>query len=192
MTWLVWALLQASPQPELVELSSVLPDAVVELKYATADNFMKRAVYPPSARCLVLKPLADALVKAAGELRPKGYRLKFYDCYRPHAVQYQMWEAYPHKGYVAEPKTGSHHNRAAAVDVTLIALDGTPVEMPTAYDSFSRAAFHSSTAGTPDAREHRATLRAALESAGLQRNPMEWWHYELPNAIKYPLRDDPF
>ncbi len=31
-----------------------------------------------------------------------------------------------------------------------------------------------------------------MESVGFKKNPMEWWHYDLPDASKYPLRDEPF
>ncbi len=180
------------PRPVLVEVTTAVPDAVVELKYATDDNFMKRAVYPATARCLVLAPMAEKLAQVAHAVASKGYRLKFYDCYRPHSVQFEMWKVYPHKGYVAEPTSGSHHNRGAAVDLTLVTSEGQPVEMPTPYDTFSRAAFHSSTQGSAEARAHRDLLRTACEAAGLKRNPMEWWHYELPEAVTFPLRDESF
>ncbi len=184
-------LLAAAPEP-LVDVTTVIPDLIVDLRYATADNFMKKAVYPPDARCLLLARAAKQLVSAADALRPKGFRLKVYDCYRPHAVQYELWKIMPKIGYVADPKTGSNHNRGGAVDVTLATLDGTAVEMPSDYDYFGPAAHHSFTKGTAASLANRTTLRAALEHAGFIKNAMEWWHYELPDAVKSPLRDDPF
>ena len=178
--------------PALIEISTLIPDAAVELKYATDDNFMKHAVYPSTAKCLVLAPLGEKLVTAAAALRAQGFRLKFYDCYRPHPVQYDLWKAYPVKGYVAVPASGSNHNRGGAIDVTLISLEGNPVEMPTPFDTFSRAAHHSYQGGSKASLLNRKQLRDALEAVGLKRNPMEWWHYELEEVLQFPLRDDPF
>src|SRR4051812_45867822 len=95
-----------------------IPDLVVGMRYGTDDNFLKRKVYPEGARCLLLPDAAKRLRQAADTLRPKGYRLKVYDCYRPRAVQYEMWKIMPQPGYVADPKFGSNHNRGAAVDLT--------------------------------------------------------------------------
>lgn len=169
-----------------------IPDAVVDLRYATPDNFMKKAVYPPDARCLLLPEALDRLEQASKALREQGFRLKLYDCYRPRSVQWELWKVFPKPGYVADPRTGSHHNRGAAVDLGLVALDGSEVEFPTPYDTFTPAAHHGYAGGTEASRKHRDALRAAMEAAGFKRNPKEWWHYELPGAVKYPLRDEPF
>ena len=190
-TPLLSLLLAAAPEP-LVDVTTVIPDVIVDLRYATSDNFMKKAVYPPNARCLLLTRAVKQLVTAADALRAKGFRLKVYDCYRPHAVQYELWKIMPRIGYVADPKTGSNHNRGGAVDLTLATIDGTAVEMPSDYDFFGAAAHHSFTKGTATSLANRATLRTALEQAGFIKNAMEWWHYELPDAVKSPLRDDPF
>jgi len=120
-----------------------------------------------------------------------GYRLHVWDCYRPLHVQWAMWRLVPRKGYVADPHTGSNHNRGAAVDLTLDTEDGTPVEMPTPFDTFGPAAHHGSTAGTPAARENRERLRKAMVDAGFRPNRMEWWHYDAPEAHHAPVLDVP-
>jgi D-alanyl-D-alanine dipeptidase len=176
----------------LVEVTTRIPDAVVDLRYATADNFMGKAVYPSEARCLLLEGAVRRLERAAQELRQKGYRLRLYDCYRPHSVQWELWKVYPKPGYVADPRTGSNHNRGGAVDLTLIQLDGGVVTMPSAYDFFGEAAHHRYLGGNAQARANRQTLRAAMTSAGFTINPMEWWHYDLKEASRAPLRDEPF
>ncbi len=189
---LLWLSLSAKPEP-LVEASTAVPDLVVDLRYATADNFMKLKVYPDSAKCLLLQSTATKLQAAAKALKAKGYRLKVWDCYRPLSVQFELWKVFPKPGYVADPnKKGSLHNRGAAVDLTLVTADGVEVEMPTPYDNFTKAAHHSYAGGSPDALLHRNILRDAMEGAGFKRNPMEWWHYELPGAISLPVRDEPF
>lgn len=187
---LCWGLLSAAPTPDLVDATASVPGLVVDLRYAQADNAFHQAFYPEGARCLLLRPVAARLARAARALAARGYRLKVWDCYRPHAVQWAMWAAVPHRGYVADPHTGSHHNRAAAVDVTLLAEDGTEVAMPTAFDTFGPAARHDAPAAAPVAAR-RALLLAAMEGAGFKKNRMEWWHYEAPEAHGAPLLDVP-
>ncbi len=191
MTPLWAALLLAAPEP-LIDATSVVPDLVVELRYATADNFLERKVYPDEARCLLRKSAAERLAKAAESLRARGFRLKVYDCYRPRSVQWEMWKILPKPGYVADPRKGSNHNRGAAVDLTLVTLDGKDVEMPTPFDFFGPASHHGYSGGSEKARRNRETLREAMESAGFVKNRMEWWHYDLPDASKYPVLDEPF
>ncbi len=195
MTPLLFALMvAAAPDKEpLVDAAKLIPNLVVDLRYASDDNFLKQRVYPAEARCLLLDSAAQRLAAVAKALEKKHYRLKVWDCYRPLSVQFQMWKAFPRRGYVADPnKGGSHHNRGAAVDLTLVAPDGKEVEMPTGYDSFTQAAHHWYTGGTPASLEHRALLREVMEAGGFNRNPMEWWHYDLPESITFPARDDPF
>jgi zinc D-Ala-D-Ala dipeptidase len=184
-------LLAASPAPALVDAQSQVPGLVVELRYASADNFFQQALYPKGARCLLLRPVAARLARAAEALAPHGYRLKAWDCYRPLSVQWEMWERLPKRGYVADPHTGSHHNRGAAVDVTLVRADGTGVEMPTPFDTFTPAARQDAPLAKPEVAERRALLRAAMEGAGFHINRMEWWHYEAPEAHGAPLLDVP-
>jgi D-alanyl-D-alanine dipeptidase len=184
-------LLAAAPAPDLVDAKALVPGLVVELRYATSDNFFQHALYPKGARCLLLRPVATRLARAAEALAQKGYRLKVWDCYRPLAVQWEMWARFPKRGYVADPHTGSQHNRGAAVDVTLVLADGSEVEMPTPFDTFTRAARQDAPLDKPEVAERRTLLRAALEAAGFHINRMEWWHYEAPEAHGAPLLDVP-
>jgi D-alanyl-D-alanine dipeptidase len=176
----------------LVDATQVVEGLVVDLRYATADNFLKRKVYPDSARCLLRQSAAQTLAKAAASLKPRGLRLKVYDCYRPRSVQWEMWKILPQPGYVADPRKGSNHNRGAAVDLTLVDDQGKELEMPTPFDTFTQAAHHGYEGGTPASRKNREILRAAMEGAGFKRNRMEWWHYELPETRKFPVLDEPF
>jgi D-alanyl-D-alanine dipeptidase len=102
-----------------------------------------------------------------------------------------MWKLVPRKGYVADPHTGSNHNRGAAVDVTLVTRDGLPVEMPTPFDTFGPAAHHGSAAGTEESRAHRDTLRQVMVQVGFRPNRMEWWHYDAPERRGAPVLDAP-
>ena len=177
--------------PTLVDASTRVPGLVVDLAYASDDNFLGKAVYPEGARCLLLPGVAERLATVARALEARGFRLKAWDCYRPLHVQWAMWKLVPRKGYVADPHTGSHHNRGAAVDVTLVTLDGLPVDMPTPFDTFGPSAHHGSNAGTPDARAHRELLRQVMVDAGFRPNRMEWWHYDAPEAHHAPVLDVP-
>lgn len=182
----------ASRAPDLVDVGLLLPDAVRDLRYATADNFTGKALYPAGARCLLLRPVALRLSRAAARLAAERYRLVLYDCYRPLAAQRELWRRLPRPGLVADPAKGSNHNRGAAVDVGLVAADGSAVELPTAFDAFEPRARAGATAGvSPAARRHRDLLRAAMEAAGFRVNRMEWWHFDAPEARGAPVLDVP-
>jgi D-alanyl-D-alanine dipeptidase len=181
-------ILAASP---LVEAKDVVPGLVVDMRYATDDNFLHKAVYPKGARCLLLEESAKRLKAAAETLAKQGFRLKVWDCYRPRAVQYEMWKIFPKPGYVANPDKGSNHNRGGAVDLTLVTSEGKDVEMPTPFDTFDVSAHQGFDGGTQESKKNRETLRAAMEAAGFKPNSMEWWHWDLPDALKRPLLDEP-
>lgn len=175
----------------LVEVKQVIPDVVLDLRYATEDNFLKRKVYPDGARCLLRQETVEKLKLAADTLREKGLRLRLYDCYRPRAVQWEMWAILPKPGYVANPKKGSNHNRGTAVDLTLANADGEELEMPTRFDSFEKAAHHGYAGASAEAKKNRETLREAMEAAGFKKNRMEWWHYDLKTTTRFPVLDEP-
>src|SRR4051794_3294828 len=53
----------------LVDIRTVLPDAIVDLRYATSHNFVGVPLYPANARCLVHESMAAGLRTAAARLR---------------------------------------------------------------------------------------------------------------------------
>lgn len=131
----------AGVQP-LVEVVTRIPDAVVDLRYATADNFMGKAVYPPEARLLLEKSAS----RPRRRRRCCGSRGSGCGCTTATAritCSGSLWKVLPKPGYVADPKTGSNHNRGGAIDLSLVRLDGGVVEMPSPYDFFGKAAHHS-------------------------------------------------
>ncbi|HUL58279.1 MAG TPA: M15 family metallopeptidase [Anaeromyxobacteraceae bacterium] len=185
------ALLLLSGAPSLVDVRARIPDAVLDLRYATERNFLGRAVYPAGAPCLLQAPVADRLARAAARLRQENLRLVLWDCYRPLAVQREMWKVVPRPGYVADPAKGSNHNRGAAVDVAVAGPDGAPVPLPTEFDTFSPAAHAGAKDVPPPARKNRDRLRAAMEAEGFRVNRMEWWHFDAPEARGAPVLDVP-
>jgi len=189
----LWLALPLGAQAEepLVDIAAYLPSALVELRYMREDNFLGRAVYPPEARCLLRESVAQRLVRVAERLAKEGLRLKLWDCYRPWSVQKAMWELLPKPGFVANPATGSHHNRGAAVDLTLANAEGEELEMPTPFDEFSPRARQGATEGIPTAAVHnRDKLKAAMEAEGFLANRAEWWHFDAGDARRFKVLDE--
>jgi zinc D-Ala-D-Ala dipeptidase len=100
---------------DLVELTSVIPDAVIDMRYATKDNFTGEQLYPV-ARCKLRRAVAARLAKAATLLRAQDRRLLVWDCYRPRSIQDVLWKLVPDERYVANPKVGSRHKTALQGD----------------------------------------------------------------------------
>lgn len=185
----------AAPQPAVppvspqamaagfVDVRSVVPDAVVDLRYATANNFVGVPLYPAGARCLVHESLAPGLRAAAAALRAQGATLVFWDCYRPHEVQVRMFEAVPNPAWVAKPGSYARsHESGRSVDVT-IAQAGRLVDMGTDFDDFSPHATAYATDGVTAAQQaNRAVLRTAMAAGGLTVYSGEWWHFDGPGA----------
>lgn len=183
----------ATPQrPEdLVDVQKVIPGVLLDIRYATTNNFTGQKLYP-FAGCYLRRAAAEKLAAAQAELKPLGYGLKIYDGYRPLSVQRKMWEVFPQPGYVADPKKGSRHNRGAAVDVTLIRLsDGAELPMPTPYDDFTERA-HRNFMDLPAAViQNRELLERVLTKHGFVGLPTEWWHFDDRDWRNYPLLDIP-
>ena len=175
----------------LIPIQDVIPDAILDIRYATADNLTGRALYPfPAA--LLRRSAATRLAKAADALRAKGLRLVIYDAYRPLSVQKALWAAKPDPAWVADPATGSSHNRGGAVDLALADASGKPLPMPSKFDEFGPRARHGAAGVPPAARGRAETLKAALVAAGFTPYDAEWWHYRDPAAKAWPLLDISF
>lgn len=175
----------------LVDVRTAVPDAVIDLRYATADNFVGEQMYPADARCLVDESMAAGLATAADILRPGGDVLVFWDCYRPHAVQVRMYESVSEPGWVARPGPYARsHEAGLSVDVTL-ARGGAPVDMGTGFDEFVPNANAFATEGvSADAQANRARLRDAMAAGGFTVYKGEWWHFDAPGAYaQHPILD---
>jgi zinc D-Ala-D-Ala dipeptidase len=182
---------------DFIDISVVVADAVIDMRYATAENFVHRKMYPVN-RCLLRRQVAMHLVHAADILRPQQRRLLLWDCYRPASVQREFWRVVPDTRYVAQPTfseagaplTGSKHSRGAAVDISLADSQGRQIVMPTAHDDFSAAAQRVNAQKSKAARELRI-LDDAMQQAGFTGIATEWWHYDHTGANEYPLADQP-
>jgi D-alanyl-D-alanine dipeptidase len=177
---------------KLVDLTQEVPGIALDIRYATENNFMKRALYPEPAAFLRL-PAARAIAEVQDELRAKGLGLKIHDAYRPYGITKAMWEPVRNPDYVADPAKGSRHNRGCAVDLTLVRLsDGAELPMPTPYDDFTPRARHDFNDLPAEAIENRKLLRETMERHGFVPLESEWWHYDFKGWEKYELMDLPF
>ncbi len=174
---------------DLVEVTSVIPDAIIDLKYATTDNFTGQVLYP-SGVCKLRRAVVTRLAKVAVLLREQKRRLLIWDCYRPTSVQQVLWDTASDRRYVANPKYGSRHSRGAAIDLALVDSDGGAVTLPTKFDEFSKAA-HRNRALAGDQGIEARRLEAAMKKAGFIGIPLEWWHFDAPDSSKYPLSNEP-
>jgi zinc D-Ala-D-Ala dipeptidase len=174
---------------DLVDVSAVIPDAVLDLRYATANNFTGAVLYP-KAVCKLRRAVAARLAKAADALRGQGRRLLLWDCYRPSSIQEKFWALVPDPRYVANPAVGSKHSRGAAVDVALVDAGGQPVVLPTKFDEFSEAAHRSRALAGPQGAEAKR-LADAMLGAGFAGIPTEWWHFDAPDGADYALSNEP-
>lgn len=196
------AALRASPPEEngsfkesdLVELTRLDDSILLDVRYATTNNFMS-AVFYEQARAFLQRPAAEALVRAHRKLAQQGYGLLIHDAYRPWYVTKMFWDATPEdkKIFVADPASGSRHNRGCAVDLTLYELaTGKPIPMVGGYDEMTDRSFPDYLGGTERQRYHRELLRQAMESEGFDVYEFEWWHFDYRDWRDYGIQNKTF
>ena len=176
-------------KPDLAELVKLDPGIKLDIRYATTENFLGTAMYS-QARAFLQRPAAEALVRADQRLHAEGFGVVIHDAYRPWYVTKMFWEATPDdkKIFVADPATGSKHNRGCAVDLSIYDLKtGREVLMPSVYDEMTPRAFADYPGGSSEERQHRATLRTAMEAEGFTVYPNEWWHFDYKDWKEYPI-----
>jgi D-alanyl-D-alanine dipeptidase len=181
-------------RPDLVDLATLDVDLRFDIRYATTENFMGAAFYD-QPRAFLQRPAAEALARAARRVAEDGFGLLIHDAYRPWFVTWMFWHATPpaQRMFVANPASGSRHNRGAAVDLTLYDLaTGQPVTMPSGYDEFSPRASPDYPGGTTAQRHHRDLLRRAMEAEGFRVYHSEWWHFDHRDWRMYPILNLPF
>lgn len=185
--------IDSNPNKRMIDIKALVPEIVLELRYATTDNFMNRKLYPSIQTTYLRAPAAIALQKLAEELKKKNLTLKIWDGYRPYSVTEAMWEPVKDDRYAADPKLGSGHNRAVAVDLTLIDTNTKKeLDMGTGFDNFSDTAHHNFKALPSQVLQNRMLLRSLMEKYGFMALESEWWHYYIPDAKNYELMDVPF
>jgi D-alanyl-D-alanine dipeptidase len=177
----------------LTDVRSVEPRIVVELRYATPNNFTGAPLPGYLAnRAFLRREAAAALARVERELRPQGLGIKVFDAYRPVRATLAMvdWTERVNRpdllkdGYIA---SRSRHNLGLAIDLTLIDLtNGRELAMGTPFDTFSAAAHTANASG--EAAVNRQKLKAAMEREGFANYDQEWWHFSF--NVANPLRFD--
>jgi D-alanyl-D-alanine dipeptidase len=177
---------------EFVDIRSVDPSILVELRYAGPNNVTRRPLYPAGMPAMVRASVAARLVIAQKYLKEKGYGLKIWDAYRPRAAQEKLWQTMRDRSYVANPKggVGSMHVRGTAVDATLVDSSGREVPMPTDFDSFTPAALIEYKGNNQTVRANLKLLQKAMAHGGFYGLRTEWWHFCAPDWKRYPLVPD--
>ncbi len=181
-----------NPNNELVDLESFVPGIILDIRYATTNNFTGQKVYE-SAKAYARWPVAKALKIVQHELKKQNLSLKVYDAYRPYSATVLFYEIYKDTTYVASPWSGSRHNRGAAVDVSIVDLStGEEIQMPTGFDSFEKTA-HPDFMDLPEnVIQNRELLMTVMQKHGFRVYDSEWWHYDFMGWEGFPLMDIPF
>jgi zinc D-Ala-D-Ala dipeptidase len=184
--------LKTSPEKELVDLQKFVPGLVMDIRYATTNNFTGTVIYN-LAKAYARRPVAESLLKVQNELKAKGLGIKMFDGYRPYKATVKFYEVYKDTTYVASPYRGSRHNRGCALDLTIVDLKtGKDLKMPTEYDSFKKEAWPSTPVADPEARENRAMLIDVMERNGFKVNGSEWWHFDFKGWKNFEVMDIDF
>jgi D-alanyl-D-alanine dipeptidase len=174
----------------MIGLNNFIPGILLDLRYASSNNFMHQHLYPSIHDTYLRMEAARLLQQIQKELNDHNLGLKVFDAYRPYSITEKMWEPVRDDRYVADPRKGSNHNRGIAIDLTLIdANTKQELNMGTGFDNFSDSA-HTDFAGLPpEVLANRKRLKNLMEKYGFKSLETEWWHFSLPNANDFELLD---
>lgn len=164
-----------------VNIKDYAPDIVVDMRYATVNNFTGKVASNIKDCYVASKEVAEGLKKASDSLKSKKLKLRVWDCYRPKEVQQFLWDNYkgpePKTKYVADPAKGSRHTDGKAVDIT---IDG--LNMQSDFDDFGNKASVNYSA-SKDQKQNLGALQSAMKAGGFEVYPSEWWHFTFKGPI---------
>lgn len=171
----------------LIEITEKI-GVLIDLKYATDDNFTGKSVYN-NAKCFLHKDAYDLLLNSIEIADKLGYKIRIFDAYRPAEAQYKLWEHTPDENFLAHPDKGSPHSRGVAIDLTLVDKEkGFDLDMGTEFDAFTPLSYHTEVkAISKEALKNRAILLGIMSASGWDFYKNEWWHYQLFNSKQYNL-----
>ncbi|MCJ1806272.1 MULTISPECIES: M15 family metallopeptidase [Flavobacterium] len=169
-----------------VNIKDYSKDFILDIRYATNDNFLKSKVYDCDA-CYLRYKTVKQLIKANKEFLKEGYRIKLFDCYRPLSIQKKMWKIISNPNYVANPEKGSIHNRGGAVDLTLVDKLGNELNMGTEFDHFGKESSHTYSNLSKEILKNRKWLKDMMKKHHFDALESEWWHYGLEGARYFQL-----
>ncbi len=199
------------PQPRvyaypMVDLHGVDPEILIDMRYASEDNFTGINLYGDLTTVYVPEDVAVRLASAHRALR-RDYphlRLLVFDVFRPKSMQQRMWDLVrgtEFEAILSDPSAWfSNHYIGMAVDLTLFDTRlGQELEMGTPFDSFERIAWPRYEAEhlasgqlSREAYENRLILRHFMESEGFTQLYFEWWHFDLHLPGGIPAMFDRF
>lgn len=183
------------PSFSLIDISTLCPDILLDIRYASSNNFLGKPLYSRPL-CFLHKEVALALKEVQEELKTMKLNLKIFDGYRPLSIQKLMWDAVQDERYISNPaKNKGRHTRGTAVDVTLVNAQGIELEMPTGFDDFSDKAHSSSMQSSRAALKNRALLREVMSKYRFHQLPTEWWHFDYEGWLddrRFPALDVTF
>ena len=166
----------------LVPLTAIPGKLMLEIAYATADNFTGKPVYA-HPHCYLHKEAHEKLLAALKLAGAQGYSLKIFDAFRPQEAQEKLWAFCPNPNYVCPPEKGSPHSRGVAIDLTLVDnTTGKDLDMGTLFDDFTERSHHGNQDISPEAQQNRFILMGIMSTAGWDFYAHEWWHYQLFKA----------
>jgi D-alanyl-D-alanine dipeptidase len=181
-------------EADLIELIKLDKTIKLDIRYARHDNFVGRPVYP-EARAFLQKPAAEAVVHVHKKLKKLGLGLMIFDGYRPWTITKLFWEVTPEdkRKFVANPKTGSRHNRGCAVDLSIYDLKTKRlIDMPSDFDEFTERASPDYEGGSEIQTKNRDLLRTMMEAEDFTVNKNEWWHFDYKDWQDYAIYDIAF
>ncbi len=180
-------------ESDLVRITDLDDSIRLDVRYAGTDNFMAAAFYEV-ADAFLQRPAAEALVRVHRALADHGLGITVHDGYRPWRVTKMFFDATPEhqRIFVADPSSGSRHNRGAAVDLGLHDLaTGAPEPTVSGYDEFSERAFPGYVGGSSRQRWLRELVRREMERDGFTVYENEWWHFDYRGWERYRLGNLP-
>ena len=175
--------------PEFRHLDSIA-GIRVDLRYASADNFVGRDLYGPYDCAWLHVQAAEALERVVGWLKERRPDLTplVLDALRPQRVQQQLWDALEGTGlrlYLADPVRGSIHSYGMALDITLLDAAGRELDMGTGFDDMTELSHPALEEGfllagklSEEQVANRRLLRDAMLQAGFLGIRTEWWHFD--------------
>lgn len=163
---------------DFVNIIDYIPDAVIDLRYATSDNFTGCVIYDFTDAYIRYGTLLK-LLNVNDQLKQLGYRIKIWDSFRPFEAQIKLWNVYPNGNYVADPKKGyTSHNLGNTVDLTITDMNGNELPMPTAFDDFTLKADRNYGDVSLEQASNSKLLEKIMTECGFKGYSNEWWHYE--------------
>lgn len=173
-------------------LTKINPDnynLILDLKYATTENFVKQKLYN-KASLMLHDDASERLLIAADIANNLDMQLKIFDAFRPLKIQEYMWNKFQNNDFISNPNSGSiPHCRGIAVDLTLV-KNGNELDMGTPFDHFSEKSFHGNNSISITAQHNRLLLLGIMTQAGWDFYTNEWWHYQLFNPRSYEVIKD--